>query len=207
MALGFAVYMQVWRPSWLRAADCLVRSRTHFVLRLRGPPGASEGAAVTPKGPLVLLPVCSPLILGPQTYSAAEEPQQQLLPQRWEETVWHQQQQQAGQGKANAAEELSSVEDWGVTGGPLDTAGAPQGPLSLDEETDSLWGLQQERTSFRDELFGCTGTSSSSSFLTDGTSDSRVVWRGGPGSWAVRALGPPCLDLWVQGVLSFGGNY
>ena len=219
------MYVQVWRPSWLRAADCLVRSRAHFLVRLRGPRGPLEGH-LSPKGPpkgaplnpLVLLPVCSPLLLGPQTYSAAAEPHQQLLQQRWEETVWQQQQQQQQQhrtsGTADGVGGLSTAaeaDERGPSGGgprcPAD--GGPSGaPMGLKGETDALWEIQQERVSFRDELFGCTDTTTSNSSSSNSSSsgEGRIIWQGGGGCWAVRALGPPALSAWIQAVVSAVGR-
>ncbi|KAL8451021.1 hypothetical protein Emed_002231 [Eimeria media] len=208
---------EVWRPSWLRAADCLLRSRAHFVLRLRGPPEAVRGAPSQsalqggpPRSPLVLLPVCSPLLMGPQTYSAAEEPQHQQMQPRWEETVWQQQQQQQQQrrGPIQTAAEIEEVPTASLKrGAPADSKGGDLGapltaPLGVEEETEELWNLKQGRLRLRDELFGCTDTASSpSSSCSISSSSIKEGWFGEK-RWTVRALGPPPFAAWMAAVLS-----
>ncbi|XP_026190630.1 uncharacterized protein LOC34618059 [Cyclospora cayetanensis] len=211
--LGHESYAQIWRSSWPRAADCLVRSRTHFVMRLRSSRGAPEKSSLNP---LVLVPVCSPLLMGCQAFSATADQQYRAMQQRWEEAIWQQQQQQQqckADGKVPGSGGPSGARDVAVDSTAVDPRGPTpagslcketplEGPLGLCEETDALWELPQTRVSLRDELFGCCSDTPSSSSCKTPSGEGRVVWLGGDGQWSVRALGTPALGAWVHAVAS-----
>ncbi|OEH79991.1 hypothetical protein cyc_00973 [Cyclospora cayetanensis] len=204
---------KIWRSSWPRAADCLVRSRTHFVMRLRSSRGAPEKSSLNP---LVLVPVCSPLLMGCQAFSATADQQYRAMQQRWEEAIWQQQQQQQqckADGKVPGSGGPSGARDVAVDSTAVDPRGPTpagslcketplEGPLGLCEETDALWELPQTRVSLRDELFGCCSDTPSSSSCKTPSGEGRVVWLGGDGQWSVRALGTPALGAWVHAVAS-----